>query len=199
MMLKEITKLPLKVNLDSLRHYYTKVDTEFQQLRWNVGSRTITDDRGVGGHRIKDMYGWAIETNAKDINQPCPPYNIGLEKTDDYKDTALVFDIIHRFKKIFPFAHGYSLAAHPPGTYINWHVDSGTWLKIHVPIYTCANSWFNFKDSEYNLKADGSMYLIDTTKEHSTNNLGDDIRVHLIFKIPYEYHTVVSSIHSIIE
>lgn len=179
----QLVKLKVKVNLDKLRSYYHKVETDFQHLCWNVGSTMIVDHDGVGGHKADQMYGWAIHSNALDLTQPCPPYNIGIVKCDEYRWTPLDFGIIEDFKDMFPFAHGFSIATHPPGTFINTHVDSDDWIKIHVPITTCDDSVFYFEDNEYHMPADGSMYLINTMIPHGTNNRGTGTRAHMIFKI----------------
>jgi hypothetical protein len=187
-MLNQVTKLNLKVDIEELRDYYKTVSTDFQHLCWRPDVNT---NMGVGNHRVEKLHGWGIESNSVDLTRPCSPYNIGEEKLDHYRDTELVFGIIHKFKKLFPFAHGYSLSVHPPGTYINFHIDSTEFIKIHVPIYSCENSWFSYHTQNYNLEADGSLYLVDTTVEHGTDNQGSNDRVHLIFKIPYDYYPIV--------
>jgi hypothetical protein len=180
----EVKKLNIAVNLEKLQSYYNKVEKDFQHLCWKTNSSTV--DNGVGGHRVNDMYGWSIHSNALDLSKPNPPYNIGLQKSDTYHWTELDFGIIEDFKQAFPFGHGYSIAVHPPGTFINTHIDSDDWIKIHVPIYTGLYSYFFFKENEYHMQADSSMYLVNTTLEHGTNNRGNETRVHLLFKIPVD-------------
>jgi hypothetical protein len=198
-MLNNLVKLNIKVDLSELRRYYSDVEQKYQHLCWKVGNTTVVDDAGVGGHRVEKMYGWAIESNALDITKPCPPYNIGLEKLDYYRDTDLVFGIIHSFKKHFPFAHGYSLATHPPGTFINSHIDTDDWIKIHVPIHTSDNSWFYFEnDEKYHMEADGSLYLVNTMIPHGTDHCGTSNRAHLIFKIPFDHNELVQKMEGII-
>ncbi len=179
----DLIKLKIKVNLLKLRSYYSSVENNYQHLRWTIDSPTAAD-QGVGGHRVDKMFGWAIHTNAVDLDKPYPPYNIGLEKSNEYRWTALDFDIIEDFKKAFPFAHGFGIAAHPPGTFINSHVDSDDWIKIHVPIFTSSDSYFYFGDNYYSMDADGSLYLVNTTIPHGTDNKGNGTRIHLLFKIP---------------
>jgi hypothetical protein len=38
------------------------------------------------------------------------------------------------------------------------------------------------------------MYLVNTTETHGTNNLGDSIRIHMLFKVPTEQWLEVSQI-----
>lgn len=191
-----ILKLDVKVNLDKLRDYYHTVEESFQNLCWTAKGH---NNSGVGGHRVDDVYGWAIETNSVDLNKPSSPYNISSEKNDTYRDTELVFGIIHAFKSSFPMAHGYGIAVHPPASFINFHTDTDTFIKIHVPVYTNDTSFFCFRDKKYNMKADGSMYLVDTRLEHGTDNQGDTNRIHLIFKIPEQYDKIVQTFSGVIQ
>jgi hypothetical protein len=198
-MLNNLIKLKIKVDIDKLRNYYSVIEKNYEHLCWRFNSLVDQYDEGVGGHRVKDMFGWAIESNAMDITKPCPPYNIGLKTLSYYRDTEMVFGIINSFKKQFPFAHGYSLATHPPGTFINSHIDTDDWIKIHVPIYTSDNSWFYFeKDEKYHMEADGSLYLVNTMISHGTDHCGNSNRTHLIFKIPSDYSELVQQMDGII-
>jgi hypothetical protein len=194
----DLIKLKIKVNLEKLQSYYEIVERDFQHLCWNVGSTVVVDHDGVGGHRVKEMYGWAIHSNALDLTQPCPPYNIGLQKSDTYHWTELDFGIIEDFKQAFPFAHGFSIATHPPGTFINSHIDSDDWIKIHVPISVAPESYFYFDNNEYHMECDGSMYLVNTMIPHGTDNRGTDTRAHLIFKIPASMAEHVQSMEGVI-
>jgi hypothetical protein len=176
-----IHKLKLNVNLDEIRNYYNTVVNDFNYLKW---SRSLDDiESGVGGHSFENLYGWGIESNQPDIDQPCPPYNV-LKLKNEYKETKLVFGPILNLKKLFPNSHQYSIAGHPSGTRVNLHRDSDKYLKIHIPIYTNPSAEFIFKDNKYHLPADGSIYLVNTQVMHGTDNQGTTDRVHLFFKVP---------------
>lgn len=182
-MIWQIKKLNKTINLSNLREYLTIVDTEFRYLRWSADTSLSTVEQGVGGHVLNGVYGYGVQSNLVDIEQPCPPYNISKE-TRGYRDTKLVFGIIKELQELFPNSHQYSIAAHPPGTFINFHKDSDHSAKIHIPIYTNNDALFCFEDNNYAMPADGSMYLVNTDLMHGTVNNGNDIRIHLFFKIP---------------
>jgi aspartyl/asparaginyl beta-hydroxylase (cupin superfamily) len=94
-----------------------------------------------------------------------------------------VFGFAEWLLEQFPYARQMSIAAHPPGTMIRTHVDTDTWLKIHIPLVTTNNSYFVFADEKFAMKP-GNMYLVNTAVPHSTSNEGGRTRIHLFFKIP---------------
>lgn len=179
----QIRKLHNRININLLRDYLSKVESDFSYLKWEANTNLAKVDSGVGGHILDNVYGYGVESNLADISLPCPPYNISKEKRE-YRDTVLVFGIICQLKEMFPNSHQYSIAAHPPKTFINFHTDSDHSLKIHIPIYTNDSALFCFEDNSYTMPADGSMYLVNTDLLHSTVNNGNSTRIHLFFKIP---------------
>lgn len=58
--------------------------------------------------------------------------------------------------------------------------------RLHVPIVTNDTCGFNFYDEEKNLihtdflKADGSVYIVDTTVLHNTQNKASTDRIHIV-------------------
>lgn len=178
-----IRKLDNKIDIVSLRDYYRTVETNYQHLKWLADDKLSSVEQGVGGHKLAGVFGYGIQSNILDINEPCPPYNISKETTE-YRDTELVFGIINELKKIFPNSHQHSIAGHPPNVFINSHVDSDHSVKIHIPIYTNSAAYFFFGDRKYLMPDDGSMFLVNTDLPHGTINNGDSDRVHLFFKIP---------------
>ena len=176
-----IHKLKQTIDIDEIRNYYNTVVNDFDYLKWSSSLDAV--EPGVGGHCFENLYGWGIESNQLDIEQPCPPYNI-LQLKSEYKETKLVFGPIVKLKELFPNSHQYSIAGHPKGTRVNLHQDSDKYLKIHIPIYTNTSAEFIFEDSKFHLAANGSMYLVNTQMMHGTNNLGDADRIHLFFKVP---------------
>lgn len=174
----------LKFNYIELLSYYNTIVKDFQYLKWVPTG--IIDELD---HSIKHMYSWAIQSNYKDIEIPCPPYHIDTESVlSDPNDTfsnptKLVFGFGKKIVNLFPEVRQTSIAGHPPGTKIQLHPDNDEFLKIHIPIKTNPKSWFIFEDEKFNLEI-GSAYLINTTILHGTYNEGDTDRVHLIFKFP---------------
>ena len=58
--------------------------------------------------------------------------------------------------------------------------------RLHVPIVTNDTCGFNFYDEEHNrihkdfLNADGSIYIVDTTVLHNTQNTDPADRIHIV-------------------
>jgi hypothetical protein len=185
-MKSNVELIPTRVNLDSMISFYNSLVSNFSHLRWEANLDKDVEP-GVGGHVMTGVYGWALQSNKDDLTIPCPPYNITLSERKNYRDTDAMHGYVMKIKEYFPFAHQFSIAAHPPGTKVNIHKDSDDFLKIHIPIFTNEFSYFLFEDEKYNFKADGSMYLVNTDKPHGTLNEGNSTRIHMFFKIPKEY------------
>jgi Aspartyl/Asparaginyl beta-hydroxylase len=66
-----------------------------------------------------------------------------------------------------------------PKTCLSWHFD--TTARIHVPIYTDHTmTAMVLEDQIIRMPADGSAYVVDTTKPHTAFNAWDQIRIHLV-------------------
>lgn len=191
-MKEEIVVLNTRVDLDKLISYYRDIEENYPCMKWHA--EYSNTDQGVGGHILHGVTGWALQSNLQDLDKPCPPYNITKENKSVYRDTKLMFGYIKEIQKIFPFGHQFSIAVHPPGTFINFHSDTDNYLKIHVAIKTNSSAYFMFEpDKKYVLPADGSMILVNTQINHGTLNEGDTDRIHLFFKIPKESEEEVSA------
>lgn len=190
-MIKDVVFLPTRVNLDKLLLWYIDLQNNYDHLRWNADDN-INVDEGVGGHQLKGMYGWALQSNQEDLTKPCPPYNITKESKLEYQDTEAMFGYVNEIRNKFPFATQFSVAAHPPGVLVNNHTDSDNLIKVHIPIVTNSKAYFIFPPTvKVVLPADGRMALVNTRELHGTHNQGDNERVHLFFKIPSEYENEV--------
>lgn len=177
---KELTNIHISEKY--LLEYYNDVSKNFQHLKWT------TNNVDTKNHSVDNIYSWAIQTNLKDINKPCPPYDI---KHDD-EVTGLFntpTDLYFGFGKLiidsFTDIRQTVISAHPPNTVIQQHIDNNEFVKVHIPIITNDQSYFNFGDKKYHLSV-GKAYIINTTLEHGTENFGNNDRVHLIFKIKKE-------------
>jgi len=181
-MIREVIVLKPKININEAILFYMDLENNHQDMCWHHSNEV---DKGVGGHEVENMYGWALQSNLEDLTKPCPPYNITKEEKREYRDTKLMFGIAKKLQKAFPFAHQFSIAVHPPGTKVNFHSDTEDYLKIHIPIITNSKALFKFEPNRrYVLPADGSMTLVNTAIPHGTLNEGDSDRVHLFFKVP---------------
>ena len=173
----------IKFNINELIQYFDKLQSDYQHICWRASDSNI--DRMT--HRIDGVYSWAIQTNLKDPTKPCPPYHI--EHGDEVSPnnnfdtpTELVFGFGQKIIDTFPRVRQTVISCHPPGTFIDTHTDNDEFIKIHIPIKANDSSYFIFGDEKHILEV-GHAYLINTTLPHSTNNMGDTDRCHLIFKI----------------
>lgn len=185
----QIKKLDnFKFSYKELYDYYTLVDKNFQHLRWNAEDNDLTGMLEGKNHKVEGLCSYAIQSNYKDPNRPCMSYHV-QDKTDvDYDgsfrvETDLIFGFAKKLVDTIPKIRQTVISIHPPETYIDFHVDSIEFIKVHIPIITTDQSYFKFEDNDYNLEI-GNAYLINTTIPHGTDNQGNGTRIHLIFKIP---------------
>jgi len=73
-----------------------------------------------------------------------------------------------------------------PKTCYSYHVD-GT-QRIHIPITSNENCFMVIDDKVYRMPADGSIYMVDTTKMHTAINANRNWfnRMHLVGAISYK-------------
>jgi len=182
-----VEELNIDFDIKEALDYLNLLETKYSYLRWNATPKNLKDTNDAElQEEINGVYGWGIQSNLNNLNEPCPPYHVHKHGNEEYKDTELVFGFIEKIKKVFPNARQFSVAAHPRGTKIRRHKDNSKYCKIHVPLITNDKAWFIFDDSKLVLTP-GKFYLINTDKEHSTYNEGESIRrTHLFFKIPVE-------------
>lgn len=175
----------IKFDINELIDYFHKLEHDYQHLKW-----TVPDDMNRLTHRVDEVYSWAIQSNMKDPSKPCPPYHIQNVDDRDPSDsfqipTDLLFGFGKKIVDTFPNVRQTVIACHPPGTFIDQHIDSENFVKVHIPIKTNPNSYFIYGEEKFNLEV-GNCYLINTATMHGTDNQGDSDRVHLIFKISEE-------------
>jgi hypothetical protein len=196
-MLKNIsTRLNFSVDIFKLRAYYQTVKTSYDHLNWSWSkcSGTIIDQWRDAAYKDPAnllTHGWAIQSNLKDISLPCPPWNISTLETVEYRNTDLVFDIIHDLQKAVPYAYRWSVSVQPPGGKVSLHSDNENEYTVWIPIYTGNEPVITFivndQKHDINLKDDGSAYLLDTTIPHYTFNSTDKDRVTVIFRLDQKH------------
>ena len=82
----DLKVLKKKVNMNKLRDWYKELEKSYSHLKWSAEDSNV--DEGVGGHILKGVYGWALQSNLEDLEKPCPPYNITKEEKQVYMSTA---------------------------------------------------------------------------------------------------------------
>lgn len=172
----------IKFDVNELIEYFHQLEQHYQHLKW-----TVPEDFDRKTHRVEEIYSWAIQSNMLDPTKPCPPYHIQKVEDRDPTDsfqvaTELIFGFGKKIVDTFPNVRQTVIACHPTGTFIDQHIDSDNYIKVHIPIKTNPQSYFIFGEEKFNLLV-GNAYLINTALMHGTDNQGDTERVHLIFKL----------------
>ena len=188
-----ITKLNFTVDLNALKEYHNTLINQYEHLRWewHKNGKEITEEwynrilsNGIG---CTYPYGWAIQSNLVDKSIPCPPYNISIHPRSTYEDTELMFGIVKKIKDLMPYTYRWSLVVQPPGGKVSRHIDAGDEYTAHIPIVEAPGAIFKFWDNDnnqkdFNMVADGNVYLVDTIIEHETENYGTEDRVGIVFR-----------------
>jgi hypothetical protein len=65
-----------------------------------------------------------------------------------------------------------------PKTCYYWHNDNTK--RLHIPIVTHEHCFLLLEDERVHLSADGSAYIIDTTKMHTALNCSKINRIHIV-------------------
>lgn len=188
-----IHKLKTKIDINDLRSYYKRVVEEFSHLHWTKENEIeTTNDKWRDNNMVDKLTGWGIDTNLDDINSPSPPYNISTKKkSSSYRNTVLSFGVVKELQEIFPFAYRWAISVQEPGGYVNRHADNADNLTVWIPIYNPNKAglimYHNGEEINNHLDDDGSLYLVDTTIEHSTYNNDTTDRVLLSFRFFQEH------------
>lgn len=94
------------------------------------------------------------------------------------------FKTVVRFLSELGFQpHRAQIALLKAGESLAWHRDSleGEYcVRLHIPILTNENCFFEYPDERIHLKADGSIYLLDGSCLHRFVNQGLEDRYHFI-------------------
>ena len=181
-----VTNLNFNVDINELKSYYSILEQNYQHLNWNWKkySNDIVPqwrDAALADPANLLTNGWAIHSNLKDINIPCPPWNISTLDTVDYRNTELAFGIITRLQEKIPYGYRWGVSVQPPGGKVSYHSDQEDEYTVWIPIYT--NGPAITFDQDYELPADGSAYLLDTTISHCTFNSSNTNRATIIFRL----------------
>jgi hypothetical protein len=99
---------------------------------------------------------------------------------DSYNEAGLAFkDVFNRLRPLQLF-RSRLLMARPGFQMQSAHVDGIAAVRIHVPIETNPEAWFEVEDRHYHLPADGSAYVVNTSVLHRIGNPGTTDRTHLV-------------------
>jgi hypothetical protein len=196
-----VQRLNFTVPLEELKSYYKILKNDYSHLDWSwekCGKDIVEQWRDAAYANPANLltHGWAIQSNLADITLPCPPWNISTLETVEYRNTELVFGIIERLQAAIPYAYRWSVSVQPPGGKVTSHADQEDEYTVWIPIYTRGPSIVF--DRDYELTADGSAYLLDTTVPHHTENNSNITRVTVIFRMNRRHKENVLSLQGII-
>jgi len=180
-----------------LLEYFNILERDYQHLKWSFDTKYQLDTKN---HRIQNLYSYQMQSNFKDNSIPHPPYHVKpdigwrnkdndiIELLDDdgfNNSTDCMFGITERIYKLLPNIRQMGISVHPPGTFIDLHIDTIDFIKVHIPIVTNEHALFCYEDIDYKLEV-GNAYIVNTMNKHGTINNGTTNRAHLIFKINVE-------------
>lgn len=190
------TILNFSVDIQELTDYYNTISAQFQYLKWdyNIGKDSITDEwkeRLSRSPRTMLPYGWAIQSNLENINEPCPPHNITNHKRVEYRNTSMAFGIIQRLQKRIPYAYRYAISVLPPTATVELHSDQEDELTVWIPIHSNDSAGITFVVDDVEIPiitpANGKAILFNTVVPHYTMNNGNTDRVALMFRFNNRY------------
>lgn len=79
----------------------------------------------------------------------------------------------------------------------NAHIDGDVSVRLHIPIETNPEAWFEIEGRRYHLPADGSAYLVNTSRIHRIGNPGETRRSHIVSvvygRFPDHLHRLIKS------
>jgi hypothetical protein len=201
-----IQKLKFNVRLEELRTYYEILKSQYSHLNWSYShcknniikqweDAARTDPANLLTH------GWAIQSNLEDLTVPCPPWDISLSKTNEYRNTELAFGIIERLQQAIPYGHRWSVSVQPNGGIVSLHSDDSDEMTVWIPIHT-EGPVITFVDDENQIEcclpSDGGAYLLDTNIPHFTQNKSSNDRVTIIFRVNLKHIDNLLSIEGMI-
>jgi len=191
----DIVELKLDIDVSRLADWYNTVEEQFSKLKFNLGMLHLIKEKNQLASNIDIIspgvysYGvsWPVEQSL-----PIPPRFAA--KTELYPEVEFTdFEEQMQVMEIYKFGYFKELlemlgedtfswsriTIHDASASIDKHSDGPNTIRLHIPIITNNNAWFYWGDKQYNLKP-GKVYLINTSKTHSTANLGSTTRAHII-------------------
>lgn len=200
-----LVKLNFTIPVQDLQSYYNTLNEKYQHLNWSwakCGGDIVDQWRESAYQDPANLltHGWAIQSNLKDITIPCPPWNISIHETVDYRNTELAFGIIDQLQKAIPYGYRWAVSVQPPGGKVSLHSDQEDEYTVWIPIYskgTAITFVSTEKTIDYCLPSDGSGYLMNTSIPHYTENTSDITRVAIIFRLNQKHKNDVLTVTNI--
>lgn len=179
----KLSEFPLSNDYDIVK--ISDVTFNLDQLK-NLVENILSKQPAIGKDNSSTYLGLGLHY----YDESNPYYNCVNYLTKD--KPGLIYTTPNEFGKLFQFVYdlmpnyqfsrGRILIA-KPGHMGNNHTDEQTALRLHIPITTNDKCIMHFGNNAYHMTNDGSMYIANTRKPHSFENLGDTDRIHIVFTI----------------
>ena len=185
-----IIKLDFKIDINELKKYLEfvqKFSPPFMKKNGPWGGWSITSSSGDvfdGWQTGEKAYSESSSEDEKkaiidffnksDFSQPTPIYNEFIRK---------LIDQIHREVPNLKLSRIRIAVLKPhPESEAYWHQDSdgSQVFRLHIPIITNDQCFFDYQNERHHLIADGSLYLLDVGKLHRAVNNSKLDRFHII-------------------
>ena len=100
--------------------------------------------------------------------------------TSDFKYPLFNMPYVNDFMKKYEMTHTRVMKLLPKTCY-SYHKDKSK--RIHVPVTTNPHCWILIEEQISHLPANGSHYVVDTTKMHTAINSSHEERTHILGNI----------------
>jgi len=167
-------KLKINVDVDKAQQYYLKLEKEYQHKKWESSLGNVT------------IHGWSLHV----LNGITNNYGFYDSETEplgveNYYRSELCFGWATEILDLLPYGYRAGVGVSPANTVVPPHIDSN-WpdmMRLHIPIYTNSDYVWTTHEGRLHME-EGSIYVVDTSYEHSTTNAGTTARVHFGMNIP---------------
>jgi hypothetical protein len=185
-----IIKLDFKININELKNYLDFVKNfspPFMKKNGPWGGWSITSSNGEiydGWQTGEKAYAESSSEeekkaivdffNKSDFSKPTPIYNEFI--------ASLINEILQEVPDLKLSRIRIAVLKPHPESEAYWHKDSdgAQVFRLHIPIETNDQCFFDYQNERHHLKADGSLYLIDVGKIHRAVNNSSEDRFHII-------------------
>tara|TARA_Y100000004_G_scaffold63150_1_gene70744 strand:+ start:347 stop:796 length:450 start_codon:yes stop_codon:yes gene_type:complete len=122
-----------------------------------------------------------LQGNSKDMDpiEPTIGQNYLIVDSDELSYDVPLFDIpyINNILKENNLVRARVMKMKPKTCYY-WHADKTK--RLHIPVYTHSHCFLLIDEDRIHLPADGTAYVVDTTKNHTALNCSKIDRVHIV-------------------
>ena len=165
----DVLRIPLGLDVSELNTNLEKARTEFP---WQI------KDEMRGYQALGLQYSNAEDVFSDAVNATTPerPFRM-FDKTNV---AGKLFDSV--VMRVYPLRLFRSrlLSADGGLVFPGVHNDGATAVRLHIPILTNPDAWMEIDGRRYHLPADGSGYLVNTSRMHRIGNDGTTNRTHLV-------------------